>query len=79
MDKITKALQKLLAKERHQVKTILLRLLTGETAGLDIKKLRDRKDIFRIRVGNMRIIYRTDPKEKIVVLAIARRNKKTYK
>lgn len=79
MDKITKALQKLSPKERHKVKKVLSRLLTGNTGGLDIKKLKDRSDIFRLRIGNLRIIYQTDPKEKIIILTIARRNENTYK
>ena len=79
MDKITKALQKLSDKERQKIKLVLSKLLAGDTNGLDIKKLKDRSDIFRVRVGDLRIIYRTDLKEKIVVLAIARRNEKTYK
>ncbi len=79
MDKITKALQKLSGKERQKVKTILSRLLTGKIDGLDIKKLKDRNDIFRVRVGGLRIIYRVDQKEKIIVLTIARRNENTYK
>lgn len=79
MDKITKALQKLSDKERQKIKLVLSKLLAEDTNGLDIKKLKDRSDIFRVRVGDLRIIYRTDLKEKIVVLAIARRNEKTYK
>ena len=78
MDKITKALQKLTEKERKKIKAVLTKLMDGETTGLDIKKLKDRNDIFRVRIGDIRIIYRTDPKEKIVVLTIARRNEKTY-
>lgn len=79
MDKIAKALQKLSDKERQKVKTVLSQLLAGKTGNLDIKKLKDRNDIFRVRVGDLRIIYRTDPKEKIMVLAIARRNENTYR
>jgi mRNA-degrading endonuclease RelE of RelBE toxin-antitoxin system len=79
MDKITKALQKLSDKERQKVKLVLSKLLAGQEIGLDIKKLKDRDDIFRVRVRDLRIIYRIDPKEKIVILAIARRNEKTYK
>ncbi|HLC43604.1 MAG TPA: type II toxin-antitoxin system RelE/ParE family toxin [Patescibacteria group bacterium] len=79
MDKITKLLQKLSDKERQKVKTVLTKLLAGETSSLDIKKLKDRSDIFRVRIGDLRIIYRTDSKEKIVVLTIARRNEEIYR
>ena len=79
MDKITKLLQKLSDKERQKVKTVLTKLLAGETSSLDIKELKDRSDIFRVRIGDLRIIYRTDSKEKIVVLTIARRNEEIYR
>jgi mRNA-degrading endonuclease RelE of RelBE toxin-antitoxin system len=79
MDKITKALQKLSEKERQKVKTVLSRLLSGDTSDLDIKKLKDRNDIFRLQIRDLRIIYRTSPKEKIAVLMIARQNENTYK
>lgn len=77
MDKITKALQKLTLKEREQVKRMLKCLNSLEFEGLDIKKLKSRNDIFRIRKGDIRIIYQTK-KEKIFILAIERRNEKTY-
>ena len=79
MDKITKALQKLSAKERQKIKAVLTRLLAQETEGLDIKKLKDRNDVFRVRIGDLRIIYRVDSQGKTMILAIAQRNEKTYK
>lgn len=78
MDKIEKALQKLNVKERHQMKQILQRLYSGDVKNLDIKKLTGRNDIFRIRKGNFRIIYRLKGRE-IFILAIERRRDDTYK
>lgn len=78
MDKIDKALKKLSEKERATVKLILIRLEKRELGGLDIQKLRGRRDIFRIRKGNVRIIYRQTDSE-IFVLAIERRSEKTYR
>ena len=60
MDGIAKALQKLSPKERRWVKEILERLQKGNLAGLDVKKLKGRDDIFRIRKGDNRIIYRAE-------------------
>jgi len=79
VDKIAKALQKLSEKERQKIKTVLAQLSAKETEGLDIKKLKDRNDIFRVRIGDLRIIYRVDLQGKTMILAIARRNEKTYK
>lgn len=77
MDKIEKALKRFHEKERFWIKDILTRLQHGNFKGLDIKKLRGREDIFRIRKGDIRIIYRFKEK-KFFVLAIERRNEKTY-
>lgn len=77
MDKISKALAKLNHLELSQIKSILKLLLSGKLQNLDIKKLKGRKDIFRVRKGNFRIIYKTD-KKKINILTIERRSEKTY-
>ncbi|MDO8555279.1 MAG: type II toxin-antitoxin system RelE/ParE family toxin [bacterium] len=68
MDKIGKA-----------VKQILEKLSFGKIDGLDIKKLKGREDIFRIRKGNVRIIYQIIENNKIFILAIERRREDTYK
>lgn len=78
MDRIEKALQQLSIKERKQVKNILMRLASSNYRGLTIVKLKGRDDIFRIRKGNIRIIYRT-AHDRIFILAIERRNEKTYR
>lgn len=77
MDKIKKALNKLGAKERTVVKSILVKLHDGKLLGMDIQKLQGHKDIFRIRKGNIRIIYRQKDGD-IFVLAIEKRSEKTY-
>lgn len=79
MDKIEKALQKLTEKERGRVKEVLTCLSSGKTEGLDIKKLKGREDIFRIRKSDIRIIYRLVAGGKIFILAIERRREDTYR
>ncbi len=79
MDRIEKALGKLSEKEKSKVKEILRKTKEGNFDGLDIKKLKGRDNIFRVRKGSIRIIYRKDAKQKIFVLAIERRSDKTYK
>lgn len=78
MDKIDKALAKLSEKERKKVKQALKKIFSYDIKGLDIKKLKDRSEIFRLRVGDLRVIYRV-VNNKIFILAISRRNEKTYK
>lgn len=78
MDKIAKALKKLSPKERELIKEILVKLKNKQLENLDCKKLKGRNDIFRIRKGQLRIIYRQDLKGNIFILAIERRSDTTY-
>jgi mRNA-degrading endonuclease RelE of RelBE toxin-antitoxin system len=78
MDKISKALKRFSFAELKQVRKILEVLSSESTKGLDIKKLKGRDDIYRVRKGQFRIIYRKY-KNKIYLLAIERRNERTYK
>lgn len=79
MDKLDKALQQLSAKERKRVEEILLKLQSGDLRTLDTKKLKGRKDIYRVRKGTLRIIYSVGKGKKISLLAIERRSKRTYR
>lgn len=79
MDRIDKALEKLSPKEREQIKHILIQLAAGSFTNFDIKKLKGRDDIFRIRKGKLRIVFRKDKKRGVFILAIERRKEMTYK
>lgn len=77
MDKIAKALKKLAAGEKKIVKAILVKINCHDFNGLDIKKLKGRQDIYRVRKGKIRIIYRLD-NNKIFILTVERRSDNTY-
>lgn len=78
MDKLEKALTKLSEKERRQLKAILNTLKSNQSfSGFDVKKLKGREDIFRIRKGKLRIIFRS-AKGGIFILAIERRSDNIY-
>ena len=79
MDRIEKALSKLTSKEREKIKAILTEIKSGKTEGLDVKKLKGREDIFRVRKGTLRVIYRILESSDIVILEIARRSDTTYR
>jgi len=79
MDKIGKALKKLSQKERQIVQQILVSLKSRNFQDLDIKKLKGYQDIFRIRKGQIRIIYRLNRENNFIILAIERRSDVTYK
>lgn len=57
MDKIAKALGKLSEEERKQLKGLLLAIKVGNLKKLDLKKLKGRDNIFRVRKGKLRIIF----------------------
>ncbi len=78
MDKISKALQKLSAKEQVWVREILHKIEKSDLQGMDVQRLKERDDIFRVRKGQIRIIYRKRSGT-IFILAIERRSEKTYR
>lgn len=77
MDKIDKFLNKLPADIRLSIFYTLKLLKNGNLKDLDVKKLKGRKDVYRIRKGKIRLIYRIFEGE-VYVLAIERRSDNTY-
>jgi mRNA-degrading endonuclease RelE of RelBE toxin-antitoxin system len=73
MDRITKALLKLTDKEKSLVKDILLKIKQNSLSGFDLKKLKSRDDIFRIRKGKLRIIFRKLQDNQYFILSIEKR------
>jgi len=78
MDKIEKLLKKLNEKEFQAVMATVANILNNNTSDLDIKKLSGQKDIFRARIGKIRIIFLKDDDD-IEILEIMRRSENTYK
>jgi len=78
MDRNQKFLKRLEPKEFAAVETILHKILSRNTTSLDIKKLAGYRDVYRIRTGNIRIIF-LDTGTNPEILEISRRNEKTYK
>ena len=78
MDKFEKAFKKLIVQEQRQLKEILAQLEAGFFKNLDIKKLKGTEDIFRVRKGNLRIIYQKIDGE-VFLLKLSRRSEKTYR
>jgi len=77
MDKIEKALNKLSSGERKKLKKIFIQIDRKDFENLDLKKLKGRNDVFRIRKSNIRIIFRKIDNS-IKILSIERRSSKTY-
>ncbi len=77
MDKITKALRLLSAREQVLIKEVLIRIQQSDLKGYDIKKLKGHDNIFRIRRGDIRIIF-LRRESGVMILAIERRGDNTY-
>lgn len=78
VDKITKELRKFSPKERKWVDFILQKIKNSDFKGLEIKKLKGRQDIFRIKKASIRIIFRKN-NNRIFLITIERRADNTYK
>lgn len=79
MDRIAKFLNKLSQKERNVIKGVLEKIKKGETANLDIKKLKGGDNRFRVRKGEIRIIYRViNESGEVALVGIERKNDNTY-
>ena len=78
MDKIDRVLNKLIPKEKEQIKNIIKALQLGRFNNLDIRKLKGLENIFRVRKGGIRIIYQVINKE-IFIIKIDKRKENTYK
>lgn len=78
MDRNQKFLKRLNNKEFTAVEKVLQKILLRDTAGLDIKKLSGYRDVYRVRTGNVRVIF-LDTGSYTEVLEISRRSDTTYK
>jgi len=78
MDRNQKFIKRFSRKEFASVEHILRKILDRDTKNLDLKKLAGYKDVYRIRIGDIRIIF-LDTGDHSEVLEISRRSEKTYK
>lgn len=77
MDKLVKVLKKLSAKEKKGLQIILKKIKSDDFANLNLKKLKGKDNIFRVRKGKIRVIFMKRDGS-ISILAIERRSDNTY-
>ena len=77
-DAITKFITKLSKNERLVILGIIKKITSNNLTGLQIKKLVGSNDIFRVRKGKFRIIYRKT-KTDCIVISVDRRSETTYR
>ncbi|MDO8522637.1 MAG: hypothetical protein Q7S08_05160 [bacterium] len=78
MHRIDKFLARLDVKLRQKVLDIAERIKNGDFSGLDMRKLKGSQDVYRVRVGRVRIKFIMDASG-IRVLNIDNRNENTYR
>lgn len=78
MDRNEKFLKKLSDREFSSLSKTLRLIKQGDTKTLDIKKLSGHSDVYRVRNGQIQIIFLAN-REKIDILEISRRDDKTYR
>lgn len=78
MDQAHKFLKKLDSKRRLNIQSILEKLYAKDFSDLDIKKLKGVLNIFRVRKGEIRIIYTISDDNEIKILKIDFRTDTTY-
>lgn len=78
MPTLKKLLSRFNKKDREILESLIKKIFSLDWRNLDIKKLRGHQDVFRLRKGDLRIIYQAVNK-KVLILNIARRKEDTYK
>jgi len=77
VDKLVKFLQKQDKKIAQKVLDLIEKILKGDLEGCDIKKLKGRQELYRLRKGRIRIILSKEG-EKFKVKKITFRDNQTY-
>lgn len=79
MDNIKKSIRKLQRADRAKTDAAIEQILSKNFVGLNIIKIAGSKYTFRVRVGNVRIIYISRPKQGPQLIWVGYRSEKTYR
>ncbi len=77
-DAVKKFLAKVSSKDRSILIGIMEKIQKGKTVGLQVKKLTGHSDIFRVRKGDFRTVYKKKEND-VVIIAVERRSEATYR
>ncbi len=78
-DKIAKLLRKLPPKQLRLLLPVVRQITSNDLGELDVKPLKGRTGLYRVRVGNYRIIFRAQKGSVPELIAIAKRDERTYR
>jgi mRNA-degrading endonuclease RelE of RelBE toxin-antitoxin system len=77
-EKFEKYLLKLSPKQRELFESLIKRILVGDFYGMDLKPLKGHKGFFRVRKGQVRIVFSQDPNG-INLIDVKNRDEQTYR
>ncbi len=78
-DKIKKFLSRLSRREFELIEALLLDIRNNQLDNLDVKPLKGHKNIFRVRKGQIRLIFSKNNSGEVKILSISRRDDQTYR
>ena len=77
-DAIEKFLAKTSEKDRAVLREIIEKIILNKLDGFQIKKLHGSENIYRVRKGKFRIVYKQNKLNNIIIL-VDRRSESTYR
>lgn len=78
MQKINKFLNSLTKKERESLNILIARLSRNDLIGLNVKKLKGTENMYRVRKGDIRVIFSYTTHNTVKIEFVGRRNDTTY-
>ena len=79
MGSLDKLLRKFPQKERIELERLVERIIRRNLTGLDCKKLKGFRELFRVRKGATRVLFELTGSRGARILTIERRSEGTYK
>ncbi len=79
MNKNQKFLKKLHPKVRFRVIDVIALITAGNISNLDVKKIEDSDNLYRVRIGRVRIVYSKTENAEGRVISVGPRNENTYR
>ena len=78
MNKLQKFLSKLNPEERIVANELIDKIISNNSVGLNVKKLKGSDNLYRIRKGDLRLIYLKNENGIISILDAGKKNDTTY-
>jgi mRNA-degrading endonuclease RelE of RelBE toxin-antitoxin system len=79
VDRVEKFLRKIPKKQYRIIISIIERILNGDINNLDVKQLSGYRNVFRVRKGKIRIVFKRQENGEYNILYIEYRSEGTYK